>query len=30
MGLVEPLGFPESALRTKREAVEAIDDDRRR
>ena len=26
MGLVEPLGFPESALRTKRKAVDAIDD----
>ena len=26
MGLVEPLGFPESALRTKRAAVDAIDD----
>ena len=26
MGLVEPLGFPESALRTKRAAVEAIDE----
>ena len=26
MGLVEPLGFPESALRTKRKAVDAIDE----
>lgn len=26
MGLVEPLGFPESALRTKRAAVDAIDE----
>jgi 2-keto-myo-inositol isomerase len=26
LGLVEPLGFPESALRTKRAAIEAIDD----
>ena len=26
VGLVEPLGFPESALRTKRAAVEAIDE----
>jgi 2-keto-myo-inositol isomerase len=26
IGLVEPLGFPESALRTKRKAVDAIDE----
>ena len=26
IGLVEPLGFPESALRTKRAAVDAIDE----
>jgi len=26
LGLVEPLGFPESALRTKRAAIEAIDE----